>query len=48
MVKQKKRSLDAVRSAHGDETMEQLTSLCNMLTRGDAPEFLAQHLARLH
>ena len=36
---------DAVRSAHGDEAIEQITSICNLLARGDAPEFLAQHLA---
>ena len=36
---------DAVRSAHGDEAIEQLTLMCNLLARGDAPEFLAQHLA---
>ena len=37
--------VDAVRSAHGDEAMEQITSLCNLLARGDAPEFLTQYLA---
>ena len=36
---------DAVRSAHGDEAMEQLTSICNLLARGDVPKLLAQHLA---
>ena len=36
---------DAVRSAHGDEALEQLTSACNLLARGDAPEQLAQYLA---
>ena len=36
---------DAVRSAHGDEALEQLTSICNLLARGDAPEFLSQYLA---
>ena len=36
---------DAVRSAHGDEAIEQLTALSNLLARGDAPEPLAQHLA---
>ena len=37
--------MDAVRSAHGDEAMEQLTCLSNLLARGDAPEFLKQYLA---
>ena len=37
---------DAVRSAHGDEAIEQITSTCNLLARGDAPEFFAKHLAR--
>ena len=36
---------DAVRSTHGDEALVQLTSLCNLLARGDAPESFAQHLA---
>ena len=36
---------DAVRSAHGDEAIEQITSTCNLLARGNAPEFFAQHLA---
>ena len=37
--------MDAVRSAHGDEAIEQLTSFTNLLARGDAPEFIAQYLA---
>ena len=36
---------DAVRSVHGDEALEQLTSLCNLLARGDAPQGFAEHLA---
>ena len=36
---------DAVRSAHGDEAVEQLTAICNHLARGEAPEFLSQYLA---
>ena len=36
---------DAVRSAHGDEAIEQLTSICNLLAKGDAPVHLSQHLA---
>ena len=32
---------DAVRSAHGDEALEQLTSICNLLARGDAPVSLS-------
>ena len=36
---------DAVRSPHGDEVMEQLTSVCTLLARGDAPGPLAQYLA---
>ena len=36
---------DAIRSAHGDEALEQVTSLCNLLARGGAPEFLSQYLA---
>ena len=36
---------DAVRSAHGDEATEQLTSIINLLARGDAPTLVAQHLA---
>ena len=30
---------DAVRSAHGDEALEQLTSICNLLARGEALSF---------
>ena len=37
--------MDAVRSAHGDEAIEQITSFTNLLARGDAPEFIAQYLA---
>ena len=36
---------DAVRSPHGDEALEQITTLCKLLARGDAPELLAQHIA---
>ena len=36
---------DAVRSPHGDEALEQLTSICNLLARGDAPKPMAQYLA---
>ena len=36
---------DAVRSTHGDESIEQLTSMCNLLARGDAPKPLAHYLA---
>ena len=28
---------DAIRSTHGDEALVQLTPLCNLLARGDAP-----------
>ena len=36
---------DAIRSAHGDEATEQITSICNILARGDAPENISQYLA---
>ena len=36
---------DAVKSAHGDEAIEQLTLICNLLARGDVPEQLSQYLA---
>ena len=36
---------DAIRSTHGDEAIEQLLAICNLLAKGDAPAPLAQHLA---
>ena len=36
--------LNAVSSAHADEAIEQLTAICNLLARGEAPSFLAAYL----
>ena len=36
--------MNASNSSHGDETTEQLTALCNLLARGQAPAFLAAYL----
>ena len=36
--------LNAITSNHGDEAIEQLTALCNLLARGEAPPNLAAYL----